>query len=73
MFQELQEFGNKLRWMKMGSRIVKLGKKQKIIFLYKILEGLSEKSYAINVAQIAGLPQFIIDRANVHLNALRTN
>ena len=73
MYGKLSEFNHRLRWMKMGSRIIKLGKKEKIIFLYKIMEGLSEKSFAINVAQIAGLPDFIIKRAQKHLKQLEEN
>jgi len=35
----------------------------RIIFLYKLLEGKSDKSYGIHVAQLAGLPSEVIDRA----------
>mgnify|MGYP003933968463 CR=1 FL=1 len=35
----------------------------RIIFLYKLLEGRSDKSYGIHVAKLAGLPQEVIERA----------
>lgn len=38
--------------------------KGNIIFLYKLLEGSSDRSYGIQVARLAGLPQDIINRAN---------
>ncbi|MBN1164858.1 MAG: DNA mismatch repair protein MutS [Candidatus Krumholzibacteriota bacterium] len=34
-----------------------------IIFLYKIVEGRSDRSYGIHVAQLAGLPEKVIKRA----------
>lgn len=42
----------------------------KIIFLRKLVEGGSEHSFGIHVAQLAGMPQTIIKRANVILKAL---
>lgn len=67
MFQEMREWSHRLRWMKMDSKIIKFADKEKLIFLYKIVEGLSQKSFAINVAQIAGLPEEIIQSASKHL------
>ena len=34
-----------------------------VIFLHKIIEGASDKSYGIHVAQLAGMPNFVINRA----------
>ena len=34
-----------------------------VVFLYRILEGKSDKSYGIHVAHLAGLPESIIERA----------
>jgi DNA mismatch repair ATPase MutS len=73
MYKEMKLWEHRLRWMKMGSRITKFGSKEKIFFLYKIQDGISEKSYAINVAQIAGLPIEIIQSATRHLNSLEAN
>ncbi|KAI9138937.1 muts domain V-domain-containing protein [Paraphysoderma sedebokerense] len=40
--------------------------KEKVItFLYKIVEGLADKSYGLNVAKLAGLPDNVIRRAEV--------
>ncbi|MEI7640672.1 MAG: DNA mismatch repair protein MutS [bacterium] len=42
----------------------------KIIFLRKIVKGSTDRSYGIHVAQLAGLPEMIIDRANKILKKL---
>ena len=42
----------------------------KVIFLRKLVEGGSEHSYGIHVAQIAGMPPSIVKRANEILKAL---
>ncbi len=36
---------------------------EKIVFLYKILPGVAERSYGIHVAQLAGIPPQIVTRA----------
>ena len=41
-----------------------------IIFLRKILPGCADKSYGIQVARLAGLPQTVIDRAKAILSHL---
>ncbi len=38
-------------------------KNDKVVFLRKIVEGAADKSYGIQVARLAGLPQEVIDRA----------
>ncbi|MGB9673095.1 MAG: DNA mismatch repair protein MutS, partial [Anaerolineales bacterium] len=42
----------------------------KVIFLHKIIPGGADRSYGIHVAQLAGLPKPIIQRANEILNEL---
>ncbi len=42
----------------------------KVIFLHKIVPGGADQSYGIHVAQIAGLPKPVIQRANEILNQL---
>lgn len=42
-----------------------------ITFLRKIKEGASENSYGIHVARLAGIPQSVIDRANVILEHIQ--
>jgi DNA mismatch repair protein MutS len=41
-----------------------------IVFLYKIREGASDRSYGIHVARLAGLPETVIKRANEILASL---
>ena len=43
---------------------------EQIIFLRKINQGSSDKSYGINVAQMAGIPSEIVDRSYQILNKL---
>jgi DNA mismatch repair protein MutS len=43
---------------------------EEIIFLRKILPGCADKSYGIQVARLAGLPQSVIDRAKAILSHL---
>lgn len=42
----------------------------KIIFLRKLAEGGSEHSFGIHVARMAGMPAYVIDRANIILKKL---
>ena len=35
-----------------------------VVFLHKIIEGASDKSYGIHVAKLAGMPNFVINRAS---------
>ena len=37
--------------------------KESIIFLYKVVEGIAEKSYGLNVARLAGIDGAIIQKA----------
>ena len=44
-----------------------------VVFMRKVVEGVTENSYGIHVAKLAGIPQSVIDRANVilaHIQAL---
>jgi len=41
-----------------------------IIFLHEIKKGAADRSYGVQVAQLAGLPKSVVDRARVVLNAL---
>ena len=42
-----------------------------VVFLRKVKEGASENSYGIHVASLAGIPQCVINRANVILNHIQ--
>lgn len=44
----------------------------KIIFLRKLAEGGSEHSFGIHVAKMAGVPQLVVNRANVILKELES-
>ncbi len=44
-----------------------------LVFLYQIKPGRSNKSYGVNVAKLAKLPDVILNRANVLLEALEEN
>lgn len=48
-------------------------KNDDLVFLYRIKPGRSNKSYGINVAKLARLPDVILNRANVLLEALEEN
>lgn len=41
--------------------------KDEIVFLRKIIEGATDKSYGIHVARLAGIPREVIDRARIIL------
>jgi DNA mismatch repair protein MutS len=45
----------------------------KVVFLHKIVPGGADRSYGIHVAQIAGLPKPVIQRANEILKQLETS
>ncbi len=44
---------------------------QQVVFLHKIIEGGADKSYGIHVAQLAGIPPAVIQRANFLLTKLQ--
>ena len=46
---------------------------KKITFMYKVVDGHATKSYGINVAKLADLPQVVIDRAQENLEFLEHN
>ena len=44
-----------------------------VIFLHKIVPGSADKSYGIHVAQLAGVPRLVLDRAKVILKTLEND
>jgi DNA mismatch repair protein MutS len=46
---------------------------EEIIFLRKIVEGGTDKSYGIHVARLAGIPREVVERAKVILGNLEAN
>ncbi len=47
--------------------------KDEVVFLHKIIEGRTDKSYGIHVARLAGIPREVIRRANEILDELESN
>ena len=47
--------------------------KDKITFMYKVKPGVAKRSYGINVAKLANLPNSVIDRATALLKELESN
>lgn len=47
--------------------------KDNVLFLRKLVQGGSEHSFGIHVAKMAGMPQFVIDKANSVLKRLETS
>lgn len=62
-YHELNELSVKLPRIKNYNLAVKESK-DKVIFLYKLVEGGSEHSFGIHVARMAGMPNQIINRSN---------
>ena len=66
-YHELTDLENTLERLKNFQATVKEFD-DKIVFLRTILPGISDKSYGIHVAQMAGLPSEVIERAKEILN-----
>ena len=43
----------------------------KVIFLHEVIKGKADRSYGVHVAELAGLPKDVIQRANEILNVLQ--
>jgi DNA mismatch repair protein MutS len=41
-----------------------------IVFLHEVKKGTADRSYGVQVARLAGLPEVVVDRATVVLEAL---
>jgi DNA mismatch repair protein MutS len=68
-YHELTELGRRLP----GVRNLHVGVKEwgeGIVFLHRILEGPTDKSYGIHVARLAGIPRTVVERARVILAGL---
>ena len=68
-YHELNEIASTLKRVRNFNVSVK-EYKNKVIFLRKLKPGGSEHSFGIHVAQIAGVPKAIVDRANEILDEL---
>jgi DNA mismatch repair protein MutS len=65
----LTELTGKLKRLKNYNVAVREWNDQ-IVFLHKIVEGGTDKSYGIQVARLAGVPKVVIERAKVILRNL---
>lgn len=68
-YHELTELGQTLK----GVRNMRVAVKEwgeGIVFLHRIEEGATDKSYGIHVARLAGIPQEVVDRSKVILAGL---
>jgi DNA mismatch repair protein MutS len=70
-YHELTELASRYPQVKNCNVIVKEWK-EKIIFLRKIEDGRSDRSYGVEVARIAGLPREVVSRAREILHGLET-
>lgn len=68
-YHELTELCGKLKRLKNFNVAVREWN-DRIVFLHKIVEGGTDKSYGIQVARLAGVPRAVIDRAKVILRNL---
>lgn len=71
-FHELTVLENELANVK-NLRIEILEENNNLVFLRKISEGKSDRSYGIEVAKLSGLPDEIIDNAKVIMDKLSTD
>ncbi|MCX7867477.1 DNA mismatch repair protein MutS [Limisphaera sp. VF-2] len=65
-YHELTELAARLPRLKNYNVAVREWRDQ-IVFLHKIVEGATDKSYGIHVARLAGVPQPVLERAKVIL------
>lgn len=68
-YHELTELTGKLKRLRNFNVAVREWN-DAIVFLHKIVEGGTDKSYGIQVARLAGVPKEVIDRAKVILRNL---
>ncbi|MCF6286171.1 MAG: DNA mismatch repair protein MutS, partial [Candidatus Hydrogenedentes bacterium] len=70
-YHELTDLGNKLEHAKnVNVAVRELG--DKVIFLYRIVDGGADHSYGIQVAKLAGLPPSLLARAREILEGLES-
>jgi DNA mismatch repair protein MutS len=68
-YHELAELGDQLARAK-NMRVLVSEKDGRVTFLYKVVPGSTDHSYGIHVAELAGLPKKVIDRAKRILSRL---
>ncbi|WP_100330986.1 DNA mismatch repair protein MutS [Bacillus xiapuensis] len=68
-YHELTVLADELKHLK-NVHVSAIEQNGRVVFLHKIKEGAADKSYGIHVAQLAGLPSALIERANEILKEL---
>ncbi len=68
-YHEIAELANRKSNIKNYNVAVKEWNRE-IIFLHKVVEGIANKSYGVHVAELAGLPQEVIENAKEMLRKL---
>lgn len=71
-YHEITKIENQIPTLK-NIRVGVSNEKDKITFLYKVEDGAMGKSYGINVASLAHLPDELLNRASVILDELEKN
>lgn len=71
-YHELTTLENLLPSLKCYSMRVKEWD-NKVVFMHEVIQGKADKSYGIHVAQLAGLPESVINRAANLLNEMTEN
>lgn len=71
-YNELTELSSKLKHLQCYTVNVKEWNNN-VIFLHKVIKGVADKSYGINVAEIAGVPKVVVRRAKEILSKLNDN
>jgi DNA mismatch repair protein MutS len=70
-YHELTDLGNKLEHAKNVNVAVREWG-EKVVFLYRIIDGGADHSYGIQVAKLAGLPSAVVTRAREILESLES-
>ncbi|NNL18236.1 MAG: DNA mismatch repair protein MutS, partial [Boseongicola sp.] len=68
-YHELTQLSDKLEGVENATGAVKEWEGD-VIFLHEVRKGAADRSYGVQVARLAGLPQTVIERARVVLDAL---
>ena len=68
-YHEMTQLADKLEGVENATIAVKEWEGE-VIFLHEVRRGAADRSYGVQVAKLAGLPQTVIARANVVLAAL---
>ena len=68
-YHELTALAGKLDRVENATVVVKEWQGE-VIFLHEVIKGAADRSYGVQVAQLAGLPKTVVDRARMVLEAL---